>query len=228
MDKKEYLTEENYQKGKKKITRISLIILIVGVIIGVGLITSGLILSSNAKKVNEQRYNEAYKKSQENAAKAQDRIDEIEKEKNELKSKINEKQSECDSLKMSDDDWFNKMSKCERESQDLSVQLSSLDSEEFNLKNGDYTVFYDAISSYKYIPLYMIGGFIIIASCMISGVIYIFAKRREILAFSTQQVMPVAQEGIEKMAPTVGNAVGEVAKGITKGIKEGLNDDENK
>ena len=55
-----------------------------------------------------------------------------------------------------------------------------------------------------------------------SGSIYMIAKRREILAFSTQQVMPVAKEGINKMAPTMGN----VAKKITKGIKDGLNDEE--
>ena len=60
------------------------------------------------------------------------------------------------------------------------------------------------------------------------------AKRREMLAFGLQQVMPVAQEGIEKIAPTmtkVGKemvkgmapAYGEMAKEISKGIKEGLN-----
>ena len=68
----------------------------------------------------------------------------------------------------------------------------------------------------------MFGGFIIVASCMIAGSIYTFAKRREILAFSAQQVMPVAQEGIDKMAPTMGS----VAKEITKGIKDGLKDEE--
>ena len=66
----------------------------------------------------------------------------------------------------------------------------------------------------------MIGGFIIIASCMIAGSIYIFGKRREIAAFTTQQVMPVAKEGIDEMAPTVGNAVGEIAKGIKKGLND--------
>lgn len=47
------------------------------------------------------------------------------------------------------------------------------------------------------------------------------AKRREILAFTTQQVMPVAKEGIDTMAPTIGN----VAKEISKGIKEGSKED---
>ena len=62
---------------------------------------------------------------------------------------------------------------------------------------------------------------------MIPLMTFTIAFRREMLAFQTQQVMPVAQEGIEKMTPTVGNAAGEIAKGVTKGIKEGLKDQDN-
>ena len=40
--------------------------------------------------------------------------------------------------------------------------------------------------------------------------------------------MPLAKEGIEKMAPTVGNASWEIAKGITSGIKSGLNSERDK
>lgn len=53
-------------------------------------------------------------------------------------------------------------------------------------------------------------------------IIFTVAFKREMTAFSAQQVMPVAQEGVEKMAPTVGKAAGEIAKGV----KEGLKDDE--
>ena len=52
-----------------------------------------------------------------------------------------------------------------------------------------------------------------------------FAKGRHILAFTTQQTMPVAKESIDEMAPTIGNAAGEIAKGVTKGIKNGLEDE---
>ena len=45
---------------------------------------------------------------------------------------------------------------------------------------------------------------------------------REINAFYAQQQMPIAKEGIEKMAPSAGVA----AKEIAKGIKEGLKDEE--
>lgn len=89
------------------------------------------------------------------------------------------------------------------------------------------------------IPYFMFGGFVIIATLMISGSIYMITKRREIMAFSTQQVMPIAQEGIEKMTPTMAKVAedmsptikkvakdmapvyGEIAKEITKGIKKG-------
>ena len=40
------------------------------------------------------------------------------------------------------------------------------------------------------------------------------------MSFTAQQIMPVAKEGIDDMAPTIGNAVGEVAKGIKKGLKD--------
>lgn len=68
--------------------------------------------------------------------------------------------------------------------------------------------------------IFAIQGFMIPG--MVSLMLFISAKRRNIMAFSAQQVMPVAQEGIEKMAPTVGAA----AKEIAKGIKEGLKDEE--
>ena len=104
---------------------------------------------------------------------------------------------------------------------------------------NDKSDFNKEFDSYDSIPFYIIGGFIIIASCMFAGSIYMTTKQREILAFHAQQVMPVAQEGIEKMAPTIGKAgasitkemapaYGEIAKEISKGIKEGLKNDDEK
>ena len=63
---------------------------------------------------------------------------------------------------------------------------------------------------------------------MISFAIFMFAKKREIMAYTAQQVMPVAQEGIEKIAPAVGKAMGTFGKGIVKGIKEGINEADEK
>lgn len=66
------------------------------------------------------------------------------------------------------------------------------------------------------------GIFICLAFGMISFSIFMIAKRRHILSFTAQQAIPVVKEGIDEMAPTVGNAAGEIAKRI----KKGLSDDE--
>lgn len=56
--------------------------------------------------------------------------------------------------------------------------------------------------------------------------IFSIAYGREIRAFTTQQHMPVAQEGVEKMAPTMGNAAKEIAKGIKEGLREDSENEE--
>lgn len=117
---------------------------------------------------------------------------------------------------------------------------------ELKAKNGEiylldskYSDFDKNFELEEYTPFYIVGGFILIASIMISGSIYMMTKRREIAAFSAQQMMPIAQEGIEKMAPSVGKAgasiakemaptYGQIAKEISKGIKEGLKGEEKK
>lgn len=198
-----YLNEERYQRGKKKLVLISLIILILGIILGSGLILMG-IEKKNVVKMESQT-----------------RLTEIEKEKSELNAQITTKNYECDSLNMMDPNWYSDVNKCNSESMELTKKLNDLKSEEFDLKNNDGEAF---------ILLCVLGGMIILAGCGISFGIFMFTKRREIMAFSAQQVMPVAKEGIEKMAPTVGNAVGsigkELAKGISEGIKEAKEDEE--
>lgn len=77
------------------------------------------------------------------------------------------------------------------------------------------------------IGLVAVGGFLNFIGwglAIAGGIMMIISHRREIKAYTTQQVMPIAQEGINKMAPTVGNA----AKEIAKGIKEGINEADNK
>lgn len=214
MENKEYLNEENYQKAKKKITRISLIILIVGLVIGGGLIAIGAVKQSNAKKESEER-----------VEKAKERLSEIKTEKEELNAKIAEKQYECDSLEMGSDDWFANSTKCDRKVSNLEQKVIDLELEEFKLQNENYKEFYVPVLPIKYLIFYYIGGSVIVISGIISLVFYLIAKRREIRAFTIQQTMPVTQEAIDKMAPTVGNAAGNIAGSIAKGIKDGLKDD---
>ena len=92
------------------------------------------------------------------------------------------------------------------------------------------------MSNYSGVPYFMFIMPVVMITLMISGVLFSIAKRREILAYQLQGTMPLAQEGLEKFAPTVGKvgsslakemapAMGDIAKEISKGIKEGLKDD---
>lgn len=66
----------------------------------------------------------------------------------------------------------------------------------------------------------------------IGGMLLFISHRREITAYSAQQVMPVAKEGVEEMTPVAAKAAegmapaaGKVAEEVAKGIKKGLNDE---
>lgn len=279
--KKEFLTEENYERGKKKIKTIALIILIVGVLIGGSLIVTGLVKQgqTNSQYSEESKNNKKEQLEQEKKQLTQDLDAEKQNlltSKTTLENKIKPLEDEIKKLEREKNDVFMNGGFSDRyyeiedkiedlkestksDENSLSVIEDALD-ESFDhcsfseAKNNTYTSKYCSLknqvakkdaeiagldlefsdfnkefNSFDSIPFYMIGGFIIVASGMISFAIYMFAKRREIMAFTAQQVMPVAQEGIEKMAPTVGNAMGTIGKGIAKGIKEGINEaDENK
>ena len=228
-EKKEYLTEENYEKAKKKLTKLSLIVLIVGLIIGITLISIGVVKKNNNAKENAERKHqatiEAAKKERENRR----RLEEMEHEIESYEKIIDKQQEECDGIKMGTESWFQERNKCDRQvsrlkekQSDLKMKMASLKSE---MKIKDYTNVYTTIPPIKHLIFYYIGGFIILASCIISLNIYLISKRREIHAFGVQQTMPIKQETIEKMTPTVGDAAGtigkDIAKGVTEGIKEG-------
>lgn len=225
-EKKKYLTEENYQKSKKKIKVIALVILLCGLVIGGGLIGYGIIRVSKVDEINEERYNEAYQKTEEKKQLAEQQLLTITNQIETLDLQILEKDNECNSLDMESPTWFQDRTQCQSEASSLRAERNQLEMERSTLEKTNIPVYYDEVSKFSYLPLFMIGGFIAIVSCMIAGGIYFFAKRREILAFSMQQVMPIAKEGIEEIAPTVGKAGGTIAKEITKGIKEGLQSEE--
>ncbi len=269
MEKKKFLNEEDYQRNKKKITKIAIIILIAGILIGGSLIVTGLIKQNETnsqysedskadlqKQIDDERQNLLTKKEeleqgiQESVNDIQTQIDNLETELAALKAEQNNEfrangfsekyytlennidkiDSEIDELEAKITEEKNKTNVIDNVLSDTlnycafnKAQNNEYTSKYCSLKNqlNNLNDFNKSFTSSKYIPFYIFGAFIIIASAMIAGSIYMFAKRREIFAFTTQQVMPVAKEGIEEMAPAIGN----VAKEISKGIKEGTKDD---
>lgn len=242
MEKEKILSEERYLKSKKKITIIALFILIIGLFIGGGLVYKGI---SKSVEVNST-YSEENKKS---------KIDTLNKRIDQEKVNLEDRKKDLEAKGIK----YNEFAQyTDGEAYDLYIitkvlnpSFSRCNFDEF--KNNSLTKEYCSLKNElretelidvefergfkgsESIPFYMFGAFIIIATCMISGGVYSIAKRREILAFSAQQVMPVVQEGMEQMAPTVGKvmehmapATGKVAEEIARGIKSSLKDEDEK
>lgn len=197
MAENKYLNEEKYQKAEKSITLVAILVLVVGLCIGGFLIYKG-VAKPGTSKVEELKV-------------------QLETKKSELEAK---------GIKFSS---FTKYS--DGEAYDLKIITNALDPsfdhcafDEYknNSITKEYCAAKNSTGDFASSGSTMLGAFICIATCMISGFIFMFAKQRHIVAFQAQQVMPVAKEGIDEMAPTIGKAAGEIAKGI----KKGLSDDE--
>lgn len=194
MEENKYLNENKYQKAEKSITLLAVLVLVVGLCIGGFLIYKGVAKPATSKV-------------------------------EELKVELENKKRELEAKGVT----FNQFAKySDGEAYDLKIVTKALDPSFNNCafdeyKNNSLTKEYCAAKNstrdFASRSSIMYGAFISIATCMISGSIFAFAKRRQIIAFQAQQIMPVAKEGINEIAPSIGNVAGEIAKGI----KDGLN-----
>ena len=201
MLKEELLNEGKFQKTKNKLRIIILVIWLIFIALGIFLIYKGLGNNSSDKLLS------------------------IENKLKEQKESL-----EASGLKYntfatySDGDLYNL--KIITEVLDPSFSYCSFDEYKNNSITSEYCSLKSSNSSFAKTSFLMFGGFIIIASSMFCGVLYLsIIKRREIMAYTVQQVMPVAKEGIDKISPTIAKATGNIAKEVTKGIKEGLKDE---
>lgn len=265
---KKYLNEESYKKVKKKILFVSLIVFIIGLLIGGGIISIGL--------VKREEINNKYSDSSKNT-----QIKKLENEKNEILEELeNEKQNilktkedlelkikptedEIKNLKRTkfngfNDDYYATQDKIEELEKSIARDKNNIEvidevvGEEVSSRCDFEYVYSNSLTS-KYCSirgiledkneeineidseysdsnkegeltacfLFYGGGFsVIFLTCLIAFSIFEFGMKREIKAFETQQIMPVAKEGIDEIAPSIGN----VASEISKGIKNGLDD----
>lgn len=199
MDEKKYLNEEKYQKTEKGITVFAILILVVGLLIGGFLIYRGIAKPATSK------------------------VDALEKKLEEKRNELISKGIEYDkSSKYTDGEKYDLY--IITEALDPSFSNCEFDECKNNSITKDYCAAKNSISEFSNRTSIMFGAFICIATFMIFVSVLTFAKRRHILAFTTQQTMPVAKESIDEMAPTIGNAAGEIAKGIKNGLED-ENDD---
>ncbi len=210
MSNKEYLNEEKYQKASKKIFFVGIGIILLGVVIAVFMIVPKLIGGnevseeelqqqlSQLKPALENRYAELESKGVEES---RDYKDEEGYEMFLIDIALDPTHETCESsTRYSDNDTTREYCKVKAQLHDIN--------DSFKTAENNVTLF---------------KALAILIFCSVTGAgVIMTAKRREIAAFNAQQIMPVAQEGIEKMAPSAGT----VAKEISKGIKEGLKDDQ--
>lgn len=240
MRNSKYLSEENYQRSQKKISRTAWIVLLIGLLVGGSLIAMGV------KKQSEINH----KYSDENK---EELLEQIAAEKEELEAKIAD-------LEAKGIEYDSGAGYTDGEAYDLKVLVKVLDPSFDYWKFDEYkdnalTAEYCSLKeqyrqidqgfgakfeSSDYVHFYAFGGMAILMSCAIAGMITMVAKRRDIMAFSMQQsmpvmqetlenMMPVAQRNFEKMAPYYQKVATpmarEFAKEMAKGFKEGWEDD---
>lgn len=224
MENKELLNEERYQKTNKKVGKAAIIVLIIGFIIGGTLLFFGFrnVLNNNKEFSEEGRS----KKIEKINAKLSVEQKVLEEKKKELINKGVRESFDYNNTDGYDLYMLNSVL-------DPSDATCNLDEETYPLTSS-YCALKNELDDVKRMNLdfekswnnahnavfFMFGGFILFTTLAIAGHIFRISKNREILAYGTQQAMPVVKEGAEKMAPTIGVIAKEVVKGINEAKEE--------
>ncbi len=153
-------------------------VIIIGCIIGLVIAGVGLFKQIDSKRINKERANAALKQSQAAIDAANARLKEIEEEYYPLKEQYEKKQQECDAMDMRDSDWFAKKSKCQRESSELESKMSSLEMEDMEIKNNDYTAYYQKVEPMSYQIFYIIGASIAGLALIGAFIIYLVKGKK--------------------------------------------------
>lgn len=220
-EKKELLNEERHQKIKGGIAKVALIIVIIGVLIGGSLILTGVAKSSAANAEYEELVASVGDKEKE--------VEDINNQLVPLKAQQNKEFKE--------NGFSEKYYELDNKIDKLEEKKRELESEIYKIENG-----WNKPSAQKSVPFIIFGVFIIIASCMIGGSVFMFSKRREMMAYMVQDTLPLVEETAPKVAKIGTKTVkevmpdlkdiakdmapmyGDIAKEISKGIKEGMSE----
>lgn len=225
MEERKFLNEEQFQKNRKRLNRIAIAILIVGVIIGIGIFIFGKISDGSARttetieaeiKIEEERLRTVLAQVKESVKPITDEINANQfnfSKQIELKDSISEEMSLIKEV----ENYFKGIPALRKtettKAQSLRDELTLL---EMRYRTG--------FSSSKNIGRIGAIAVVFMLSVGLSGMIFLLANRRSLLAYGAQSSVPVAKEVIEEVSPSIGK----VAKEVTKGVKEGLNEEANK
>lgn len=192
MEENKFLNEEKFKKVEKKISFAAFIVFVIGICIGGFLIYNGVAKPDASK------------------------IEELERALKNKKSELEEKGVVYDpTAKYTDGEVYDLQ--IITDALDPSFSHCSFDEYKNNALTKEYCAVKNSTDDYATSTKIGLGTFICIATCIISGFIFLVSKQRNILAFQAQQLIPIAKEGVDEMAPAMGN----LAREVTKGRKEG-------
>lgn len=265
----QYLSEEKYQKINKKLSLVSKVVLVAGLAIGATLISIGVITKNNVNKENKELKNEIREENKIALEKDKQEISKFETEIAELESQKKALDDEIENLKIARDEAFskdafgseykrlnNEINKKRKESFELNSQIASKETDKFEIesdlsRHDESSIESTYNSKKKSEPSFVytcfgLGGMALFMGVTWSLSLFFVTKRRSIMAYQMQSVMPVAKEGMKEMAPVVGETAGtimkemapaykemaktmapvygEIAKEVGKGISEGINE----
>ncbi len=224
MRNSEYLSEEKYKKVKRNITIIATIILVAG-ILGSGYLFAKAFMKSKSN-TNNTEFTEQTKQERINSLNSQ--IDEektiLETKKEELKAKGLKDSPDYQSGEAYDlyiiinalDPSFPHCDFDEYKTNAITSKYCTLKEELKNVeeqKDNDKTsnlIF----NTFEFMPAVMI----LLITLGISINLFYIANKRKITAFHAQQVMPIADEMIDKATPTIAKSVGKIAESIKDSI----------
>ena len=167
--------ESSNERNNKK---ISIKIFILGIIIALVLCGIGFFKQNDAKRINEERKQQATEQSQAAVDKAEARLKEIEQEIVPLQKQSEEKQQERDSLNMRDSDWFENVGKLNREIGNITSQVDALEQEKLILINKDYRVFYQEVEPITYNIFYYIGAGVFALMSLIALIYFLVTRKK--------------------------------------------------
>ena len=257
MNNGQYLNEEKFQKTKRKMSKIALVIFMIGCLLGGSLIFVGINKNKEVElKFSEDKKIELLNQIQENKTELSNEKENLEKmikdlENQGIKYDVTAKYTDGKAYELKLlidvlDPSFSYYIFDEYKNNSITSKYCALMSELDTLNDGkdDLTKAYDELNSEsrksyekgRNVNYFAFGGMIFFFTFMISGSVAMMSKGRDVAAYQMQQVMPIAQEGLEKIAPSIAKVsksmaeemaptYGKIAKEIAKGVKEGLDND---
>lgn len=227
----QHLNEEKYLQAKNKLLSIAKTVLISGLVLAGLLIGIGIFNIANIKDGGSDA--RPASEIQADIDKLNGEIAEIDKDLASLKGEQNtifKTEGFSEKYYLLGTDISNKSSEKMEKKEKVDTLKKELEGES-DIEKTSRGIF--SVASVA--PFFIFGFFIIFATLIISGSIFMFAKRREITAFTVQQHLPVVKETVEEVTPIASKAIktmvdevspstNKAIKDLTKSIKEGINE----